>query len=64
MRFGYRINYGKNMDKNLKTQTSIVVHWSEFLPTDHEVPSSIPDSNMGNFSLKGKISMLTMVWVV
>jgi hypothetical protein len=29
--------------------TSLVVYWSEFLTTDHEVPGSFPDSTMGPF---------------
>jgi hypothetical protein len=44
--------------------TSLVVWWSYFLTTDHEVPGLIPSSSMGIFSLKGKIAMVTMVWVV
>jgi hypothetical protein len=30
-------------------QASLVVKWSEFLTTDHEVPGSIPGSTMGIF---------------
>jgi hypothetical protein len=35
------------------TLTSLVVWWSEFLTTDHEIPGSIPGSNMG-FFLEGE----------
>jgi hypothetical protein len=35
--------------------TSLVVQWSEFLTTDHEVPGSIPGSTMGVF-LEGEDS--------
>ena len=42
--------------------TSLVVLWSESLTTNHEVPGSIPGSTW-EFSLKGKIPTVTMVWV-
>ena len=32
--------------------TSLAVWWSELLTTNHEVPGSIPRSNMCVFSLK------------
>jgi len=35
---------------------------SESLPTNHEVPGSIPGSTW-KFSLKGRIPAVTMVWV-
>jgi hypothetical protein len=35
--------------------TSLMVQWSEFLTTDHEVPGSIPGSTIGIF-LEGKDS--------
>jgi hypothetical protein len=40
--------------------------WSsgQFVTSDHEVPSSISGSTMGNFPCKGKIPMVTMVWVI
>jgi len=31
------------------TSTSLVVKWSESLPTNHEVPASIPGSTVGIF---------------
>jgi hypothetical protein len=30
-------------------ETSLVVQWSEFLTTDHEIPGLIPGSTMGIF---------------
>jgi len=41
-----------------------VVWWSELLTTKHEVPGSIPGSTMGIFPCRGRITVLTMVWVV
>jgi hypothetical protein len=32
-----------------KEMTSLMVQWSEFLTTDHEVTGSIPGSTMGIF---------------
>ena len=43
---------------------SIVVWWSELLTTNHEVPGSIPGSVMGIFPCRGRIPVVTMVWVV
>ena len=38
------------MDRKVsKDMTSLVVQWSESLPTNHEVPGSIPGSTMGIF---------------
>ena len=44
--------------------TSLVVWWSELLTTNHEVPVSIPGSTMGIFPCRGRIPVVTMVWVV
>ena len=44
--------------------TSLVVWWSELLTTNHEVPGSIPGSTMGIFPCRGRILVVTMVWVV
>ena len=44
--------------------TSLVVWWSELLTTNHEVPGSIPGSTMGIFPCRGRIPVVTMVWVV
>ena len=44
--------------------TSLVAWWSELLTTNHEVPGSIPISNMCVFPWKGKTPMMTIVWVV
>ena len=44
--------------------TSLVVGWSELLSTNHEVPGSIPGSTMGIFPCRGRIPVVTMVWVV
>jgi hypothetical protein len=41
--------------------TSFVAWWSELLTTYHEVPGSL--FCHGNFSLQGKIPIVTMVWV-
>ena len=49
---------------HLVTQTSLVVWWSELLTTNHEVPGSIPGSTMGIFPCRGRIPVVTMVWVV
>ena len=46
------------------TATSLVVWWSELLTTKHEVPGSIPGSTMGIFPCRGRIPVVTMVWVV
>jgi hypothetical protein len=48
----------------LRELTSLVVYWSEFLATNHEVPGSIPGSAMGIFAWGGRIPMVTMVWIV
>jgi hypothetical protein len=40
---------------HLTSLTSLVVEWSGFLTTDHEVPGSIPGSTMGIF-LEGEDS--------
>ena len=45
-------------------ETSLVVSWSELLSTNHEVPGSIPGSTMGIFPCRGRIPVVTMVWVV
>jgi len=37
-----------------------VVWWSELLATNHEVPGS----TMGIFPCRGRIPVVTMVWVV
>ena len=44
--------------------TSLAVWWSELLTTNHEFPGSIPGSNMGIFPCRGRIPVVTMVWVV
>ena len=44
--------------------TSLVVWWSELLTTNHEVPGSIPSSTMGILPCRGRIPVVTMVWVV
>ena len=44
--------------------TSLVVWWSELLTTNHEVPGSIPGSTMGIFPCRGRIPVVTMIWVV
>ena len=44
--------------------TSLVVWWSELLTTNHEVPATIPGSTMGFFRCRGRIPVVTMVWVV
>ena len=44
--------------------TSLVVLWSELLTTKHEIPGSIPGSTMGIFPCRGRIPLVTMVWVV
>ena len=44
--------------------TSLGAWWSELLTTNHEVPGSIPGSNMCVFPWNGKTPMVTMVWVV
>ena len=49
--------------ENISFVTSLVAWWSELLTTNHEVPSSIPGSNMYVFPWKGKTPMVTMVWV-
>jgi len=41
-----------------------VVWWSELLTTNHEVPGSIPGYTMGIFPCRGRISVVTMVWIV
>ena len=41
-----------------------MVWWSELLTTNHEVPGSIPGSTMGIFPCRGRIPVVTMVWVV
>ena len=41
-----------------------MVWCSEFLTTNHEVPGSIPGSTMGIFPCRGRIPVVTMVWVV
>ena len=46
----------------LNVGTSLVVLWSESLTTNHEVPDSIPGSTV-EFSQKGRIPAVTMVWV-
>ena len=46
------------------SETSLVVWWSELLTTNHEVPGSIPGSTMGIFPCRGRIPVVTMVWVV
>jgi len=43
--------------------TTLVVWWSEFLTTNHEVPRSIPGSSICVFPWKGETPMVTMVWV-
>ena len=49
----------------LKTgSTSLVVWWSELLTTKHEIPGSIPGSTMGIFPCRGRIPVVTIVWVV
>ena len=48
----------------METQTSLVVWWSELLTTNHEVPGSIPGSTTGIFPCRGRIPVVTMVWVV
>ena len=44
--------------------TSLVVQWSGSLPTNNEVPSSIPGSTMGIFPCRERFPVVTMVWVV
>ena len=44
--------------------TSLVVWWLELLTTNHEVPGSILGSTMGIFPCRGRIPVVTMVWVV
>ena len=44
--------------------TSLVVWWLELLTTNHEVPGSIPGTTMGIFPCRGRIPVVTMVWVV
>ena len=41
-----------------------MVWWSELLTTNHQVPGSIPCSTMGIFPGRGRIPVVTMVWVV
>ena len=48
----------------LSVKTSLVVWWSEFLTTNHEVPGSIPGPTMAIFPGRGRIPVVTMVWVV
>jgi hypothetical protein len=60
----YNIENWKSVQEQAPEMTSLVVKWSEFLTTDHEVPGSIPGSTMGIFRWRGKIPMVTMVWVV
>ena len=43
---------------------SLVVWWSELLTTNNEVPGSIPGPTMGIFPCRGRIPVVTMVWVV
>jgi hypothetical protein len=40
---------GKISTYKFTSMTNLVVYWSEFLTTDHEVPGSIPGSAMGIF---------------
>ena len=44
--------------------TSLVVWCSELLTTNHKVPGSIPGSTMKIFPCRGRIPVVTMVWVV
>ena len=55
---------GKTCSGNLLKMTSLVVWWSELLTTNHEVPGSIPGSTIGIFPCRGRIPVVTMVWVV
>ena len=43
---------------------SFQLYDSGLLTTDHEVPGSIPGSTMGIFLCRGRIPVVTMVWVV
>jgi hypothetical protein len=43
---------------------SLVVYWSEFLTIDNGVPDFKSRLYRGDFSFKGKIPMVTIVWVV
>ena len=49
---------------HFKFVTSLVVWWSHLLTPNHEVPNSIPGSTMGIFPCRGRIPVVTMVWVV
>jgi hypothetical protein len=61
-----------NYERNIKTGFKRPVpqydrrpaSWSKFLTTDHEVPWFESQLYHGGFSLKSKIPMVTMVWVV
>ena len=52
----------KNVNQMKQYMTSLVVEWSGSLTTNHEVPGS--RFYHGNFSLQGKIPVVTTVWVV
>ena len=45
--------HGYNHTLREYVMTSLVVEWSELLTTNHEVPGSIPGSNMGIFRVGG-----------
>ena len=62
--FENRLHWQYEVRLLLFTVTSLVVWWSELLTTSHEVPVSIPGSTMGIFPCKGRIPVVTLVWVV
>ena len=43
----------RERERERERETSLVVWWSEFPATNHEVPGSIPGSTMGIFLVGG-----------